>query len=180
MATSTRVSLSGRRSTEGSPPSTKKYGDNVLSAGARSDCAARASGTTKNRARSNAGSFMPGDSASGLPPKVAETAAPRPAPRCQDGNRVCSQTRAPAGSEVARGVRGRPRGQRSPVGSEVAAGAGDGRGGRGRLGGQGSPVGSEVARGVRGRPWGQRSPRRALSGSADTARRAGTKQEIGR
>src|SRR5688572_1226124 len=50
IATSTRVSLSGRRSRSGSPPSTRKYGDSVLSSGARSApdgrCAAALGGTS--------------------------------------------------------------------------------------------------------------------------------------
>src|SRR5688572_17819314 len=54
-ATSTRVSLSGRRSRSGSPPSTKKYGESVLSSGARSapdgGCAEAASGTSKAQRR---------------------------------------------------------------------------------------------------------------------------------
>src|SRR6188508_1806072 len=49
IATSTWVSFSGRRSTSGSPPSTKKYGDSVLSSGLRSvpdgRCAAASAGT---------------------------------------------------------------------------------------------------------------------------------------
>src|SRR5262245_14870655 len=51
--TSTRVSFSGRRSTLGSPPSTKKYGESVLSAGGRSVCASADAGASESAMRTS-------------------------------------------------------------------------------------------------------------------------------